>query len=268
MLLRGASAEALEELTEQVGSGLTQADTAVLGDQLFAVANVLRADASIRRVATDSSLETEAKQGLIRQLFEGKLDQGALDILLGAAERRWVASVDLPAALERLSEIALATSVGAKSNQLVDELFATAQAISTDPELRDALANPGRTVEDRSQLAEKIFGDNALPATVTLVKQALAGTYGTISAALENYREVVAEVRGESVATVRVVKPLGDADREKLQAALTKQYGRPVHLNEVIDPSVLGGVRVEIADDVIDGTVVNRLDEARRRLAG
>ncbi len=268
MLLRGASAEALEGLTEKVGSGLNQADTATTADQLFAVAGLLRADASIRRVVTDSSLETAAKQGLVRQLFESKLDQGALDVLLGAAERRWVASVDLPAALERLSEIALAKSVGAKSDQLVDELFATAQTIATDPELRDALSNPGRTVEDRVQLAEKLFGDNALPATVTLVKQALAGTYGTISAALETYREVVASVRGEAVATVRVVKPLDDADREKLRAALAKQYGRPVHLNEIIDPTVMGGVRVEIADDVIDGTVVSRLDEARRRLAG
>ena len=268
MLLRGASAEALEALTEKVGSGLNQTDTATVGDQLFAVASVLRADASIRRVVTDSSLETAAKQGLVQQLFGSKVEQGTLDVLLAAAERRWVASVDLPAALERLGEIALAKSVGAKSDQLVDELFAAAQAIATDPELRDALSNPGRTVEDRGQLAEKIFGDNALPATVTLVKQALAGTYGTISAALETYREVVATVRGESVATVRVVKPLGDADREKLRAALAKQYGRPVHLNEIIDPSVIGGVRVEIADDVIDGTVVNRLDEARRRLAG
>ena len=61
---------------------------------------------------------------------------------------------------------------------------------------------------------------------------------------------------------------LDDADREKLRAALATQYGRPVHLHEIIDPAVLGGVRVEIADDVIDGTVVSRLDEARRRLAG
>lgn len=268
MLLRGASAEALEELTEKVGSGLTQADTATVGDQLFAVANLLRGDASIRRVITDSSIETEARQGLVRQLFEGKVDQGALDVLLGAAERRWVASGDLPAALERLSEIALARSVGAKSDLLVDELFATAQTIATDAELRDALSNPGRTVEDRAQLAEKLLGANVQPATVTLVKQALNGTYGTISAALETYREVVASVRGEAVATVRVVKPLDDADREKLRAALAKQYGRPVHLNEIIDPAVIGGVRVEIADDVIDGTVVSRLDEARRRLAG
>lgn len=267
-MLRGASADALEELSETVGSGLNQDDTATVGDQLFAVANLLRVDASIRRVATDSSLETEAKEGLVRQLFESKLHQGALDVLLGAVSRRWVASVDLPAALERLSEIALAKSVGAKSDRLVDELFAAAQSISSNPELRDALSNPGRTIEDRALLADNLFGDKALPATVTLIKQALGGTYGTISAGLETYREVVASVRGEAVATVRVVKPLDDTDREKLRAALAKQYGRPVHLNEIIDPDVMGGVRVEIADDVIDGSVVSRLDDARRRLAG
>ena len=48
----------------------------------------------------------------------------------------------------------------------------------------------------------------------------------------------------------------------------SEQYGRPVHLNLVVDPSVLGGVSVEIGDDVIDGTVSSRLDDARRRLAG
>jgi len=267
-MLRGASADALAGLTEKVGSGLNQDDTATVGDQLFALAGLLRSDASIRRVATDSSLEAAAKQGLVRQLFEGKVDQGALDILVDAVERRWVASVDLPAALERLSEIALAKSVGARSDQLVDELFEVGQTISANPELRDALSNPGRTVADRTQLAENLFGDKVLPATVSLLKQALAGTYGTISGALETYREVVASGRGEAVATVRVVKPLGDTDREKLRAALAKQYGRPVHVNEIIDPTVIGGVRVEIADDVIDGTVVSRLDEARRRLAG
>jgi F-type H+-transporting ATPase subunit delta len=49
---------------------------------------------------------------------------------------------------------------------------------------------------------------------------------------------------------------------------LARQYDRPVHLNVVVDPDVIGGIRVEIGDDVIDGTVVSRLDDARRRLAG
>jgi F-type H+-transporting ATPase subunit delta len=65
-----------------------------------------------------------------------------------------------------------------------------------------------------------------------------------------------------------VAKPLSDGDRERLQKALSQQYGRDIHINEVVDDSVIGGLRVEIGDDVIDGTVAGRLDDARRRLAG
>ena len=68
--------------------------------------------------------------------------------------------------------------------------------------------------------------------------------------------------------TVRFARPLGDADRDRLAAALARSYGRDVHLNVIVDPEVIGGIRVEIGDDVIDGTVASRLDDAGRRLAG
>jgi F-type H+-transporting ATPase subunit delta len=70
------------------------------------------------------------------------------------------------------------------------------------------------------------------------------------------------------VATVRVARPLSDADRDRLAGALARTYGKDVHLNVIVDPEVLGGIRVEIGDDVIDGTVASRLDDAGRRLAG
>ncbi len=89
-----------------------------------------------------------------------------------------------------------------------------------------------------------------------------------MSAALATYERVAADVNGERVASVTVAKPLADGDRARLVDVLSRQYGRPVHLNVVVDPSVVGGVLVEIGDDVIDGTVAGRLDTARRRLAG
>ena len=58
------------------------------------------------------------------------------------------------------------------------------------------------------------------------------------------------------------------AERSRLAEALSTQYGRPVHLNIEVEPALLGGLRVEIGDDVIDGTVAARLDNARRKLAG
>ena len=67
------------------------------------------------------------------------------------------------------------------------------------------------------------------------------------------------------MATVRVARPLAAADEQRLTDVLSRQYDTTVHLNVVVDPDVLGGIRVEIGDEVIDGTIASRLDDARRR---
>jgi len=67
---------------------------------------------------------------------------------------------------------------------------------------------------------------------------------------------------------VRSARAVDDNGRERLRAALNAQYDKPVYLNVVVDPGLLGGLRIEIDDDVIDGTVIARLDDAGRRLAG
>jgi F-type H+-transporting ATPase subunit delta len=79
---------------------------------------------------------------------------------------------------------------------------------------------------------------------------------------------VAAESQGETVATVRVARPLASDEQRRLAGLLSSQYDTTVHLNVVVDPEVVGGMRVEIGDEVIDGTIASRLDEARRRLAG
>ena len=86
--------------------------------------------------------------------------------------------------------------------------------------------------------------------------------------AVEAFQRITSAYRSRLVAEVRVARELSDADAQRLAGSLARQYGRPVHLNVVVDPEVLGGIRVEIGDDVIDGTVASRLEEARRKLAG
>lgn len=269
MSFRGASAEAMAALTGELDGVLAGgADATRIGDDLFSVSRVLRTEPSLRRVATDVSVATEAKQGLVRQLFEGKVDGASLAIVATAVARRWTATRDLADGLERLSEIAVVRSAGRDSARLADELFAFGRAVNDSPELRDALANPARSATDKAAMVEDLIGGRALPATVALAKQSLAGTYRTVSTALETYQQVAADVHGQGVATVRVARPLSAADHDRLAAALSRQYGREVHLNVVVDPEVIGGIKVEIGDDVIDGTVANRLADAQRRLAG
>jgi F-type H+-transporting ATPase subunit delta len=269
MDLRGASAEALADLTERLDDaigGVRQA--ADLADELFTVSRLFRTEAALRRFATDASLPAEAKQGMVQQVFKDRLDERALGLLSEAAGRRWTLSRDLPDVLERLSEIAVVRSAGAKSGQVADEVFELSRIIDGNPQLRDALSDPARSVDDKAALLDSLLDKKLLPATITLAKQALAGTYRTMTAALATYRRVAAESQDEIVATVRVARPLSAAALRRLGTILNTQYAATVHLNVVVDEDVLGGVRVEIGDQVIDGTISGRLDDARRRLAG
>jgi F-type H+-transporting ATPase subunit delta len=70
------------------------------------------------------------------------------------------------------------------------------------------------------------------------------------------------------VAEIRVAAPLTDEQSRRLVSALSTVSGRTVRLNVAIDPTVMGGVHVTIGDEVIDGTVASRLEQARRAVLG
>ncbi len=265
--LRGASAEAMATLAGQVEPARGE-DAATLGEDLFGIAAVLRSEPSLRRVATDVSTEAEAKSGLVRQLFEGRVGAAALDVVATAVAQRWTASRDLADALEHLGVEAVVRSAGEQADRLGDELFAVRQLLGEQGELRTALSDPARTAHDKAQLLRDLLADKVLPATIRLVEQSLGGSYRTPSLALAEYQKVAAAVHGERVATVWVARELEAQERERLRAALGRQYDREIHLDVVVEPELIGGMRVEIGDDVIDGAVSSRLDEARRRLAG
>ncbi len=271
MMLRGASAEAFAGLLEKLerALGAADADQAKVGADLFGVAAVLRSEPGLRRVATDVSTDADAKSGLVRGIFEGRLEPLSLDIVADAVRRRWTASRDLADTLEHLGVVAVVRSAGDRdADRLADELFAVHQMIEDNPELRGALSDPVRSQDDKRELVRGLLAERALPATVVLAEQALSGSYRTVGVALEEYQGVAASVRDERVAEVRVAQPLDSEEEQRLERALSQQYGRDVHLNVIVDPTLIGGMRVEIGDDVIDGSVAARLDQARRKLAG
>jgi len=267
-MLRGASAEALAELSQQGLKTRTLADAATLGEQLFGVAAIVRRDAALRRALTDSSVEGESRTGLAKAVFDKAVDQPALDLVADAAGRRWISGSDLPEALERVAVAATVRSAGANGKQVGDELFAVRQMIEESTELRSSLSDSSRSAEDRGQMLLALLDGKTLPATAVLVGQAVTRQRGSAEAALQEFLDQAAEALDEAVATVRTARELTADELQRLATALATQYGKDVQLHVIVDPELIGGLRVDIGDDVIDGTVVSRLDDARRRLAG
>lgn len=269
MTFRGASADSMAALGSELETRVSSPERAsVVAADLFSVASTLRTEGALRRFATDGSIATEAKTGLVSEIFGAKIDETTLALLTLAVSRKWASSRDLVDAFDELGVVTQVTAAGGDSGRLADELFALAQAVKDTPELRDALSDPVRSRADKDALLDSLLGGKALPATIALAKQSLSGTYRTVNVALAAYQKIAADSHGQGVATVRVAHDLSDAEQQRLAAALERQYHRPVHLNVLVDPQVLGGIRVEIGDDVIDGTVSGRLEDARRRLVG
>jgi F-type H+-transporting ATPase subunit delta len=79
---------------------------------------------------------------------------------------------------------------------------------------------------------------------------------------------VASRRRGQSVARVTTAVPLTPEQEQRLTEVLGRIYGRTVGLQVTVDPSVLGGLIVQVGDEVIDGSIAHRLEVAGRRLVG
>jgi F-type H+-transporting ATPase subunit delta len=266
---RGSLAAARETLGTLIRSG--DSDLLALGDDLFAVASVLDREIGLRRALTDPSRSGDDRAGLARGLFGEQVGGAAVDVVVWAVRSRWSSPRELVDAVELLAveAVAAAADKAGRLDAVEDELFRISRIVAGAPELRIALADRAAPGESRAALIEGLLGDQVAEETRRLVRQAVVAPRGrTFDHAVEVYGQVAAELRSRLIATVTATVPLTEEQRDRLAAALRRIYGAELHLNVQLDPDLVGGIRVEIGDEVIDGSVVARLDEARRRLVG
>lgn len=275
--MRGSSAESYRRLLDALPAASEQ-----LGDELIAAADVLRAQPALRRAATDTASPTQVRTQLLAGVFGPHLSADAGAVVVGSGDLRWAKGTDLPAALERLGIVALVRAADAagqaagqasgqaagQAERIDDELFTFRRAVSGSAPLREALADESRSVADRQRLIGLLLDGKASPTTVRLAREAVTEDRANVVAAIDELIEIAAEARDRKVATIRTAYPISSAQRDRLRATLGREAGSEVHLNVVVDPTLVGGLLVEIGHDVIDGTVGTRLDDVRRRIAG
>jgi F-type H+-transporting ATPase subunit delta len=266
---RIALAAAREQLDAVTAGGAV--DAQALGDDLFAVTGVLDGSATLRRGLTDPGREPETRAALISQLLQGKVSASALELVAGLARARWSAPRDLADACELLAVGAVvisADSAGALES-LEDDLFRFERTVAGNGELRDALSDRNVDPARKAQLVQDLLQGKVTAQTVRLARQAVLQPRGRrFDQALDSYIEAAAARRAQAVAHAVVAAPLSTTQHDRLVAALSTLLGRPIQLNVDVDPSLVGGIRVEVGDEVIDGSISARIEEATRRLAG
>ncbi|WP_242884613.1 F0F1 ATP synthase subunit delta [Actinomadura litoris] len=264
---RASLAEARERFESVVDSG--GSDLAGLGGDLFAVLHLIDREHGLRRAVSDPARDGADKAQLVRILLEGKVSPAALGLVADIVGLRWSSPSELSDAVETLAVTAEAARAEAEGriDDLEDELFRFSRVIESEIALRGALAAPGLPDERKLGLVQALLEGKVTPSALTLITELVLRPRGrSLEGGLAEYGKIVAQRRQRLVALVRTPAELSEEQRARLAAVLAAAYGHDVHLNIELDPTAIGGLSIEIGDEIIDGTIAGRLDDVRRRL--
>lgn len=234
--------------------------------ELFAAARAVGESSQLSGALADPAAPAAARQNVVAAVFGG-FSANTQSVLKTAVAERWSNADQLVDGIEELA-IRAAAIADAKAD-IEGELFSFSRVVAANAELELALGGRLGGEDAKGALVERLLAGSASAPTVliatSLVRQPRERRVRQL---LNRAMNIVSSQRGRVVATVHTAKPLTDAQRTRLSAALSARYDGQVSLNEVLDPTVVGGLRVQIADDVIDGSISARLADLRQKLAG
>lgn len=261
-----ATREALTAVRDTLAQQVSAADLAV-GEELFGLARLLGSSAQLRSAVGDPTADAATKAALVERAFSGKVSGAALAILSTAAQQRWSEPGDLIDGLEEAGVRAIAQSAP-DSVSISDELFEVGRAVAGDAELELALRSKLADASAKVGVVDRLLSGKLSAQSVAIVRQLVADPRGRgIRESLRWAQQTVADQKQAVLATVTSAQPLSAAQLDRLRGVLSARYGKAIAFNTVIDPELIGGLRVRVGDDVIDSSIATRLSDVRLQLA-
>jgi F-type H+-transporting ATPase subunit delta len=239
-------------------------------EELFAIGAAVADSKQLRNILSDPSAEISSKKAALSAVFGKSVSSNTVDFVAKLVDLRWSSGSDLVGALEQLAVHSVA-AIAARANKLEAleaELFDFRQVVDSDQQLQIALASRQASYEQKIALVDSLLKAKFGAEAGLLIRFAVVGsTKRRLAVVLEQFGKLLAAFADRLVANVTVAAPLSEQQLSALQSSLAKDYGHALRLNIEVDPAILGGVKVQIAGEIIDGSVANRLKQARMMLA-
>lgn len=258
-----ASREALERAQATLTS-LGGKVTPTVAADLFTAAAVVAGSSTLCSAIADNVVDTKVKTELVKSLF-ARASAPAKTVLEQVAASRWSANGDVVSALEDLGIRAYGMTT---NDGLEQELLEINRVISSVPDLELTLGSKLGDASAKGELLRSLLHGRASQAAVDIASYLVANARGRrVGAMLTEAAEIVADQAGFALAKVTAARALSDAQLTKVQVQLEKTFARKLKLSVEIDPAIVGGLRVQLGDEVIDGSVATQLKELQLQLA-
>lgn len=270
--MRGTSSTSLHDVLDRARTSF-DAETGSLepvAEQLFAVADAIDSSNQLVRLLSDSGRPADVREHPVRSLFSSRVSSTVLAAVTDVVRSRWSEQPDLLDAIELVGVSALLAQAERENvlEQVEEELFATGRLIEDSGDLNRALGDRRAAPERRAGALDAVLSARVHRLTLALTHRAVQRT-GDLAPArrVHGFAEFASRRRQRSMAVVQSARPLDDGQQARLASILTRIYGRAVAMNCTVDPSVIGGLRVQVGDDLYDATVLARLARAKDQLA-
>ncbi|MFF5993899.1 F0F1 ATP synthase subunit delta [Lysinibacillus sp. KU-BSD001] len=153
--------------------------------------------------------------------------------------------------------------------EIVADLKELTKALEATPELLSLLQAPKISTDKKKALITGVLA-NANPAVVNLLHVLVdRKRINEVSAVAEAFQTLAASAQGAAEATVYSTRALTDEERAEISASFAKLVGKEkLNITNLIEPALLGGIRVQIGNYIYDSTVASKLEGLKRTLVG
>lgn len=248
----------------------TREDAWRIGNELFTITKVLDDSIQLERALTDPSRPVADKVAVLKELLGDNAHPMTMEIMTDLVSRRWSRARDIANAVEDFGVDAMMYYADATDAtlQVSIELSELHSALLNLPVVRAKLYDYQATSEARVKLFREVFSGK----TLNKVTMRLA-EHATCNLRRRRYLETIqwlinkfSRHMGESMVTVTTATPLKKEQIKRLVEVYSAKVGRQVHINSVVNPTVLGGMRIQVGDEVTDNTVVAQLQNLHRKV--
>jgi F-type H+-transporting ATPase subunit delta len=147
------------------------------------------------------------------------------------------------------------------------DLAAITGAIDRDQAFKDFLFAPHASREEKTAILDRLFSDRVTALTMQIIRVMLEKRREhDIPAVQKEFVLIRREDEGVILAVVSSALELSATEKKALINKLNKSLGKTIEAEYVIDPALLGGVKVTYGTNVLDGTVRGALNQLRERL--
>ena len=248
----------------------TREDAWRIGNELFTITKVLDDTIQLERALPPPPRPVADKVAVLKDLLGDTAHPMPREIMPDLVSRRWSRARDIANAVEDFGVDAMMYYADATDAtlQVSIELSELHSALLNLPVVRAKLYDYQATSEARVKLFREVFSGK----TLNKVTMRLA-EHATCNLRRRRYLETIqwlinkfSRHMGESMVTVTTATPLKKEQIKRLVEVYSAKVGRQVHINSVVDPTVLGGMRIQVGDEVTDNTVVAQLQNLHRKV--